>query len=65
MVGMLHYATIFLSKLQSRRYGLLEKRDQVPQNIKRLFIINFFIFMTSVFFMFGAVFIVYLIEQPI
>tara|TARA_B100001063_G_C16619482_1_gene479947 strand:- start:329 stop:703 length:375 start_codon:yes stop_codon:yes gene_type:complete len=62
MLGMLHYATIFLSKLQSRRYGLLEKRDQVPQEIKQLFIINFFIFMMSVFLMFGSALIVYLLR---
>ena len=60
LVGMLHYATIFLSRLQSQRYGLLEKRDQVPQDIKRLFVINFFIFMMSVILMFGSAFIVYL-----
>lgn len=36
--GTLHYATIFLSSFQAKRYGLLEKRNDVPKPIQRLFI---------------------------
>ncbi|MFT7372033.1 MAG: hypothetical protein ACI9T9_000714 [Oleiphilaceae bacterium] len=45
--GVLQYATIFLSKFYAKRYGMLEKRDDVPKHIQRLFIFSFIWFMTS------------------
>ena len=36
--GTLHYATIFLSRTQAKRYGLLEKINNVPKPIQKLFI---------------------------
>lgn len=45
--GVLQYATIFLSKFHAKRYGMLEKRDDVPKHIQRLFIFSFIWFMTS------------------
>ena len=47
-IGVLQYATIFLSKFHAKRYGMLEKRDDVPKHIQRLFIFSFIWFMTVV-----------------
>ncbi|WP_201777796.1 hypothetical protein [Thalassomonas actiniarum] len=52
--GVLHYATIFLSKFHARRYGLLEKREKVPKDVQRLFIVIFCLFMTSFVLCFGS-----------
>ena len=61
-VGVLHYATIFLSAFHAKRYGLFEKRDLVPKHVQRLFIINFSIFMVAFFLMFGSALIVHLLQ---
>jgi len=61
-VGVLHYATIFLSEFHAKRYGLFEKRNLVPKYIQRLFIINFSIFMVAFFLMFGSALIVHLLQ---
>jgi len=51
--GTLHYATIFLSKFHARRYGLLERRDKVPKHVQRLFILIFYLFISSFILSFG------------
>ena len=61
-VGVLHYATIFLSDFHAKRYGLLEKRHAVPQRVQRLFIINFSIFMMGFFILFGSGLIMHLLQ---
>ncbi|WDD98639.1 hypothetical protein SG35_025885 [Thalassomonas actiniarum] len=53
-LGVLQYATIFLSKLHAKRYGMLEKREQVPKKVQRLFIAGFCLFIISGLLMFGA-----------
>jgi hypothetical protein len=47
-MGVLQYATVFLSKFHARRYGMLEKRDNVPKHVQRIFIFSFIWFMTVV-----------------
>ena len=61
-MGILHYATIFFNRFQAKRYGLLEKREQVPEPVQRLFIFTFCLFMVSGVLMFGSAFIVYLLK---
>jgi len=46
--GVLQYATVFLWSFHARRYGMLEKRDNVPKPVQRLFIFAFCWFMVSV-----------------
>ncbi|WP_411994535.1 hypothetical protein [Agarivorans sp. DSG3-1] len=46
--GVLQYATVFLSSFHAKRYGMLEKRNKVPQNIQKAFIYAFCWFMVSV-----------------
>ena len=53
-LGVLQYATVFLSKLHAKRYGMLEKREEVPKKVQRLFIAGFCLFMISGVLMFGA-----------
>jgi len=60
VIGVLHYATIFLNTFQAKRYGLVEKRDLVPKLVQRLFIINFSIFMAAFFLMLGSIILFYL-----
>jgi hypothetical protein len=45
--GTLHYATIFLSSFQAKRYGLLEKRNNIPKPIQKLFISSLIICLLS------------------
>lgn len=45
--GTLHYATIFLNSFQAKRYGLLEKRNNVPKSIQKLFISSLIICLLS------------------
>ena len=45
--GVLQYATVFLSCFHAKRYGMLEKRDNVPKHIQRWFIFAFYWFMLS------------------
>ena len=49
--GVLQYATVFLSAFHAKRYGMLEKRNNVPKHIQRLFIFAFCWFMLSFFLM--------------
>jgi hypothetical protein len=58
-MGTLHYATIFFNKFQAKRYGLLDKREQVPKPVQRLFIFTFCLFMMSGVLMFGSALVVY------
>ncbi len=50
--GILHYATIFFSERHAKRYSMLEKRDNVPKKVQRIFIMAFclFIFSVALFF---------------
>tara|TARA_B110000196_G_scaffold303754_1_gene299857 strand:- start:653 stop:1024 length:372 start_codon:yes stop_codon:yes gene_type:complete len=45
--GVLQYATVFLSSFHAKRYGMLEKRNDVPKHVQRLFIFTFFVVITS------------------
>lgn len=45
--GVLHYATIFISKFHARRYGMLKTRNNVPKHVQRLFVFSFFWFIFS------------------
>ena len=45
--GVLQYATVFLSSFHAKRFGMLEKRDDVPKYIQRQFIFSLFWLMTS------------------
>ncbi|WDE05835.1 hypothetical protein SG34_002560 [Thalassomonas viridans] len=38
--GVLHYGTIFFSKFHAKRYGMVDKRNLVPVNVQRLFILS-------------------------
>ncbi|MBL4608566.1 MAG: hypothetical protein JKY01_12165 [Pseudomonadales bacterium] len=49
--GVLQYATVFLWSFHAKRYGMLEKRDNVPKPVQRLFIFAFCWFMVSTFLM--------------
>lgn len=46
-IGVLQYATIFLSSFHAKRYGMLEKRESVPKHVQKVFIFAFFWFMFS------------------
>ncbi|GAB1623042.1 hypothetical protein AAOGI_30920 [Agarivorans albus] len=46
--GVLQYATVFLSSFHAKRYGMLEKRKEVPKNIQKAFIYAFCWFMVSI-----------------
>jgi sulfoxide reductase heme-binding subunit YedZ len=46
--GVLQCATIFLSSFHAKCYGMLEKKDQVPKYVQKLFIFSFIWFMTVV-----------------
>jgi hypothetical protein len=63
-MGVLQYATVFLSKFHARRYGMLEKRDNVPKHVQRLFIFAFFWFMTSCLFMISSFIILEVYIKP-
>lgn len=45
--GTLQYATIFLWSFHAKRYGMLEKRKNVPKHIQKWFVFSFFWFMSS------------------
>ena len=53
--GVLQYATVFQSSFHAKRYGMLEKRDQVPKYVKKLFIFSFIWFMTSILIMIASI----------
>lgn len=53
--GVLQYGTIFLSSLHAKRYGMLEKRSDIPKNIQRLFIFAFCWFMLSLSLLVAAI----------
>ena len=53
--GVLQYATVFLSAFHAKRYGMLEKRNNVPKHIQRLFIFAFCWFMLSFFLMVSGI----------
>jgi len=46
-MGVLHYATIFLLSFHAKRYGMLEKRNNVAKNIKKWFVLSFLWFIFS------------------
>lgn len=56
-MGVLQYATVFLSSFHAKRYGMLEKRNDVPKYIQKLFIFAFCWFMLSVALMVASVII--------
>lgn len=45
--GVLQYATVFLWSFHAKRYGMLEKRDNVPKHIQKWFVFVFCWFMSS------------------
>ncbi|PSU50244.1 hypothetical protein C9J12_05805 [Photobacterium frigidiphilum] len=45
--GILQYATVFLWSFHAKRYGMLEKRDNVPKHIQKWFVFTFCWFMSS------------------
>ena len=45
--GVLQYATVFLWSFHAKRYGMLEKRKNVPKHIQKWFIFAFCLFMSS------------------
>jgi hypothetical protein len=62
--GILQYATVFLSSFHAKRYGMLEKRNNVPRHVQRLFIFSFFWFMTSCLFMISSFVILEVYFKP-
>lgn len=56
-IGVLHYATVFLWTFHAKRYGMLEKRNNVPKHIKKWFIFAFFWFITNGLLMAISIFI--------
>ena len=62
--GILQYATVFLSSFHAKRYGMLEKRNNVPRHVQRLFIFAFFWFMTSCLFMISSFVILEVYFKP-
>lgn len=53
--GVPQYATVFLWSFHAKRYGMLEKRDNVPKHIQKLFIFAFCWLMSSVALMVASV----------
>ena len=45
--GILQYATVFLWSFHAKRYGMLEKRNNVPKHIQKWFVFAFYWFMSS------------------
>jgi len=45
--GVLQYATVFLSSFHAKRYGMLEKRKNVPKHIQNWFVLAFYWLMFS------------------
>ncbi|MBU2872008.1 hypothetical protein [Colwellia sp. E2M01] len=45
--GILQYATVFLWSFHAKRYGMLEKRKNVPNHIRKWFVFAFFWFISS------------------
>jgi amino acid transporter len=41
-IGVLQYATVFLCSFHAKRYGMFEKRENVPKHIQKLFIFSFY-----------------------
>ncbi|MGK0247401.1 MAG: hypothetical protein ACI910_000123 [Oleispira sp.] len=62
--GILQYATVFISSFHAKRYGMLEKRKNVPKHVQRLFIFAFFWFMTSCLFMISSFIILEVYIKP-
>jgi hypothetical protein len=62
--GVLQYATIFLSSFHAKRYGMLEKRDQVPKNVQKLFIFSFIWFMASILIMIASIILLRFYIKP-
>lgn len=54
-LGVLQYATVFLSSFHAKRYGMLEKRKNVPRHIQKWFIFAFCWFMFSVALMVASI----------
>lgn len=46
--GVLQYGTVFLSSLHAKRYGMFEKRHNIPRHVQRLFVFAFLWFMFSI-----------------
>ena len=62
--GILQYATVLISSFHAKRYGMLEKRKNVPKHVQRLFIFAFFWFMTSCLFMISSFIILEVYIKP-
>jgi hypothetical protein len=62
--GVLQYATIFLSSFHAKRYGMLEKRDQVPKYVQKLFIFSFIWFMASILIMIASIILLRFYIKP-
>ena len=55
--GVLQYGTVFLCSWHAKRFGMLEKRSEVPKHIQRVFVFAFFWFMLSAALMFTAAYL--------
>ena len=53
--GVLQYATVFFWSFHAKRYGMLEKRKNVPRHIQKWFIFAFCWFMFSVALMVASI----------
>lgn len=62
--GVLQYATVFLSSFHAKRYGMLEKRDQVPKYVKKLFIFSFIGFITNILIMIASIILLRFYIKP-
>jgi hypothetical protein len=62
--GVLQYATVFLSSFHAKRYGMLEKRDQVPKYVQKLFIFSFIWCMTSILIMIASIILLRFYIKP-
>jgi hypothetical protein len=62
--AVLQYATVFLSSFHAKRYGMLEKRDQVPKYVQKLFIFSFIWFMTSILIMIASIILLRFYIKP-
>ncbi|GAA3915989.1 hypothetical protein [Litoribacillus peritrichatus] len=61
--GSLHYATVFLSKWHAGRMNMQEKRENVPKNAQRIFILSFFFFMANFVLFFSTSVLIVLIRK--
>lgn len=52
--GALFYGSLFLFDWHARRYKSLEKRENIPAGLRRLFVLYYVLFMLSFFLLLGV-----------